>query len=170
MKHYLEQMAHLKALIFDVDGVFTNAKLHLGTDGIFTRSFNTKDLYALHQAKQAGLYLGCITRGTETQLKTTLKELGVEDVFLGISFKIEPYEDILAMYDFKDEEVLYMGDDVPDMEVMLRAGVSACPADAVHEVTAIAKYISPLNGGEGCIRDVIEKVLRVQEKWPTQKA
>lgn len=165
MKHYLEYLPHLKALIFDVDGVFTNAKLIIGPDGEYTRALNTKDMYALHRAKEAGIYVACITRGTEPLLKTKLKELGVEDVFLGISFKVEPYEEILAMYGFKDEEVLYMGDDVPDIEVLNRVAVPCAPADAVHEVKAVAKYISPFNGGDACVRDVIEKVLRVQNKW-----
>ena len=89
----------------------------------------------------------------------------MEDVFLGISFKIEPYEEILAMYGFKHEEVLYMGDDVPDMPVMEKVGVATCPQDAVPDVKRIADYVSHKNGGDGCVREIVEQEMRVQNKW-----
>ncbi len=163
--NYKTKLAHIKALAFDVDGVFTDGTVQLLPGQEPIRTFHSKDGYAIQVAARQGLQLAVITGGKSETVKERLKTLGIQDVWLGARHKIEAYEEWLAMYDLRDEEVLYMGDDLPDTEVLQRAGLSCCPHDSAPEIRAIVDYISPLDGGKGCVREVIEQVLRAQSKW-----
>ncbi|MAX79534.1 MAG: 3-deoxy-D-manno-octulosonate 8-phosphate phosphatase [Crocinitomicaceae bacterium] len=163
--HYLKQFPHIKALVFDVDGVLTDGSVTIMPSGEMVRTLNVKDGYALKTAAAKGFKLGIITGGNNIQLKERLLNLGVHDVFLKSSHKMERLEEFCLMHDLKLEEVLYMGDDLPDYEVMQHVGIATCPQDAAHEIREICSYISPFEGGKGCVRDIIEKVLRTQDKW-----
>jgi 3-deoxy-D-manno-octulosonate 8-phosphate phosphatase (KDO 8-P phosphatase) len=163
--NYKTKLAHIKALAFDVDGVFTDGTVQLLPGQEPIRTFHSKDGYAIQVAARQGYQLAVITGGKSETVKERLKTLGIQDVWLGARHKIEAYEEWLAMYDLRDEEVLYMGDDLPDTEVLQRAGLSCCPHDSAPEIRAIVDYISPLDGGKGCVREVIEQVLRAQGKW-----
>lgn len=155
----------IKAIIFDVDGVLSASTIQIGPDGQPLRTANIKDGYAMHLAVQEGLLLGIITGGKVESVRTRYEGLGLQEVHLACSVKMKTYEAILSKYGLSDEEVLYMGDDIPDYEVMQRCGCPCCPADAADEIRAISLYISHKPGGEGCARDVIEQVLRVQGLW-----
>ena len=163
--NYKTKLAHIKALAFDVDGVFTDGTVQLLPGQEPIRTFHSKDGYAIQVAARQGLQLAVITGGKSETVKERLKTLGIQNVWLGARHKIEAYEEWLAMYDLRDEEVLYMGDDLPDTEVLQRAGLSCCPHDSAPEIRAIVDYISPLDGGKGCVREGIEQVLRAQGKW-----
>jgi 3-deoxy-D-manno-octulosonate 8-phosphate phosphatase (KDO 8-P phosphatase) len=163
--NYKTKLAQIKALAFDVDGVFTDGTVQLLPGHEPIRTFHSKDGYAIQVAARQCYQLAVITGGKSETVKERLKTLGIQDVWLGARHKIEAYEEWLAMYDLRDEEVLYMGDDLPDTEVLQRAGLSCCPHDSAPEIRAIVDYISPLDGGKGCVREVIEQVLRAQGKW-----
>lgn len=165
--NYKENLNHIKAFIFDVDGVLTNGNVMITTNGEMFREMNTKDGYAMKCALEQGLRIAIISGGTNEGVRSRLKALGVDSIYLGAHHKIEPYEDFIFSYDLKPEEIVYMGDDCPDIEVMLKVGVASCPSDAVTDVKDVADYISHKKGGEGCVRDIIEQVLRVQGKWST---
>lgn len=166
-EHYLKLLPGIRVLAFDVDGVMTDGSIILTPEGDPLRSVNTKDSYALKQAHKAGLHLAAITRSRSTILRDRLKQLGFDDVKIDITDKLDAYEELKYSYAWKDEQVLYIGDDVPDIPVLREVGVPCCPADAVHEVRDICRYISPFDGGRGCVRDIVEKVLRSQHKWPS---
>lgn len=163
----LEHFRNISTFIFDVDGVLTNSKVLVLEDGKLLRSMNIRDGYALKEAIRHGYRVCIITGGKSEGVKTRLKNLGVQDIYLGQSDKMEAYEEYLYTYDLKSENILYMGDDLPDLPVMKKVAVAACPKDAAPEVVSIANYVSGIMGGEGCARDVIEKVMRVQGKWHT---
>jgi 3-deoxy-D-manno-octulosonate 8-phosphate phosphatase (KDO 8-P phosphatase) len=163
---YLKKLHAINTFIFDVDGVLTDGTLILMPDGDYVRTMNIKDGYAMQAAVKAGYRLAVISAGKMSEgVKKRLENLGVQDIYLGVSDKKDAYETILFSYDLKTENIAYMGDDLPDFDVMLRVGLAACPADAAYEIQAIADYISPYNGGSGCVRDLIEKVMRLHGKW-----
>ena len=155
----------IKALAFDVDGVLSAATIFMHPDGEPMRSVNIKDGYALQLAVKMGLHVAIITGGKTEAVRKRYENLGVPDVHLGCAVKIKTYEEFLCKYGLKDEEVLYMGDDIPDYEVMRRAGCPCAPSDAAPEIKEVALYISHLKGGYGCGRDVVEQVLKAQGKW-----
>jgi len=159
----------IKALIFDVDGVLSAETIPMSTDGTPCRTVNIKDGYALQLAVKMGLHIAIITGANVESVRKRYEGLGVKDVHLGAAIKIETYEEFLKKYSMTDEEVLYMGDDIPDFEVMKRCGCPCCPADAAPEIKGISIYISHIKGGFGCGRDVIEQVLRAQGKWMADK-
>ena len=165
---YLDLFSQLKAFIFDVDGVLTNGQVVLLPDGQQMRQMNSKDGYALQIAVKKGYIVASITGGKSIQVKERLAALGITDIHLGAMYKDEALEDIVHDHSIKKEEVMYMGDDIPDLCVLNQVGLSACPADAAWEVKSISKYISPVNGGAGCVRDIIEKVMRSQGNWYDQ--
>jgi len=134
-------------------------------DGQFARRMNIKDGYALQLAIKKGYKILVISGGTSEAVKTRLQKLGIEDVYLNVSAKKEILVKYVADHNLAWEEVLYMGDDIPDLAVMKLAGLACCPADAVAEIKEIAHYVSPAIGGEGCVRDVIEKVLKLNNHW-----
>ncbi len=157
----------IRAIAFDVDGVLSaNNVLLLPTpDGQPVRTANIKDGYAMQLAVKRGLRLAIITGGKSHEVWQRYDRLGVQDLFVGVSVKIETYESWLADNGLSDEEVIYVGDDIPDYEVMSRCGCACCPADAAPEIRQIARYVSPQKGGDGVARDVIEQVLRAQGLW-----
>ena len=159
----------IKALAFDVDGVLSAETIPLHPGGEPMRTVNIKDGYALQLAVKAGLHVAIITGGRAEAVRKRFENLGVPDVWLGCSVKIRTYETFLQKYGLRDEEVLYMGDDIPDYEVMCRCGCPCTPSDAAPEIKEVAVYISHLRGGYGCGRDVIEQVLRAQGRWMTDE-
>jgi 3-deoxy-D-manno-octulosonate 8-phosphate phosphatase (KDO 8-P phosphatase) len=168
-KSYKELLPQITTFIFDVDGVFTNGDvLLMGHDNV--RIINSRDGYAVQHASKMGYRILVISGGSSEQIKIVLLELGAKEVFLKCANKVTAYESLQKKYGFKDSEVLYMGDDIPDYRVMERVGVSTCPQDAAIEIKALAMYQSPFNGGRHCVRDVIEQTLRVQGNWFNDEA
>lgn len=155
----------IKALIFDVDGVLSSETIYLHPSGEPMRSVNIKDGYALQYAIKCGLIVAIITGGRTEAVRKRYEGLGLNDIYMGAAVKVKEYEYLKEKYDLKDDEILYMGDDIPDYEVMQLCGCSCCPADAAPEIKEISTYISHRNGGYGCGRDVVEQVLRAQGKW-----
>lgn len=162
-------LTKIRALLFDIDGVLSAETISQGPDGEPVRTVNIKDGYALRLAQMSGLHIAIITGARPEAIRRRYELLGIEDIFLSCSVKMETYEKLKAKYDLKDEEVLYMGDDIPDYEIMSRVGCPVCPADAAPEIKSISVYISHLKGGYGCGRDVVEQVLKAQGKWMNDK-
>ena len=169
MSSYKEKLSSVTTFIFDVDGVLTDGRVILLENDV-VRVLNSRDGYALQYASKLGYNIFIITGGNSQSVETRLLNLGATEVCLGSNNKLHVYDTLQEKYEFNDGEVLYMGDDIPDYHVMKRAGVSACPQNAAVEIKAIADYQSSFNGGEFCVRDVIEQTLRVQGKWFTQEA
>jgi 3-deoxy-D-manno-octulosonate 8-phosphate phosphatase (KDO 8-P phosphatase) len=155
----------IKGFVFDVDGVLSPDSIPLHPSGEPMRIINTKDGYAMQLAAKQGFQLGIITGGDTQAVRKRFESLGFRYIYLKAKHKIEEFNDFLAQTHLNPEEICYVGDDVPDYEIMKIAGLPACPADAVPEIKAIAGYISPKNGGQGVARDIIEQVLKVQDKW-----
>ena len=155
----------IRAIIFDVDGVLSAETIPLAPDGLPMRTVNIKDGYTLQLAVKLGLRMAIITGANVPSVRVRYEGLGRTDVYTGCSVKIRTYEEFVQKYGLTDEEVMYMGDDVPDLEVMRRVGCPVCPADACTEVKEASIYISQRRGGQGCARDVIEQVLRAQGLW-----
>ena len=155
----------IRAIVFDVDGVLSRQTITLSPDGIPLRTVNIKDGYAIQLAVKLGLRLAIMTGANIESIRTRYEGLGMTDIYTGCSVKIRTYEEFKAKYGLRDEEVMYMGDDVPDLQVLHRVGCPVCPRDACPEVQQACLYISHLNGGEGCARDVIEQTLRAQGRW-----
>ena len=164
-KSYKEILPQINTLIFDVDGVLTNGVVTILPDGEMIRHMNVKDGYALKTAIDKGLRICIISGGTNEGVRIRLQNLGITDIYLGAHNKTEQYFELVDMYNLNPENVLYMGDDLPDYPVMKLVGLPTCPNDAAPEIQQIAKYISNKKGGKGCVRDVIEQILRVQGKW-----
>ncbi|NPA44841.1 MAG: HAD hydrolase family protein [Chlorobi bacterium] len=164
MDNFKERLKDIKAFVFDVDGVFSQDMV-LHTDGELTRHMNVKDGFAVKYAVDNGFIVCIITGGKSESVRTRFQGLGVTDIYLGSHDKIDDFEDFYMKYNIKPEQILYMGDDIPDYEPMKASGLATCPADAVEEIQNIAHYISDKEGGKGCIRDVIEQVMRAQQVW-----
>ena len=165
MTDFKEELKKVKAFAFDVDGVLASPEVYLHPNGELMRSMNTKDGYALQHAVKRGYPIAIITGGKTDSVGDRFRGLGITDIYLGSSFKIDDFNDYLFKYNLQAEDVLYMGDDLPDYEVLKKAGVPCCPSDAVEEIKSVAHYISPYAGGKGCARDVIEQVLRLHGRW-----
>lgn len=161
----LNQFKDITCFVFDVDGVLTDGSVLLLDDGQMARSMNIKDGYALQLAVKKGYHVAVISGAGSASVKMRLEKLGVKDVFQQVENKLTQLETYLRQHDIRWQQVLFMGDDIPDYTVMKKAGLSSCPADAVPEIKQISNYISPFNGGKGCVRDVIEKVLKLNEDW-----
>lgn len=162
---YKQLLHKIDTFIFDVDGVLTNGMLTIMPDGELVRHMNVKDGYAIKVALNKGFKVCIISGGTNMAVKSRLAALGIEDIYLGAHDKIKQFKEIITKYNLTAENIVYMGDDIPDAPVMQKVGMPCCPNDAVPEVQKIAKYISNFKGGEGCVRDIIEQVLKVQNKW-----
>lgn len=162
---FLQRLKDVSALVFDIDGVLTNGDIIASDSGEFLRTFNIKDGYALQLAVKRGLVVAVISGGRGQAMQHRFEGLGIQEVFLGVSDKVQVLNALLSRYGISPEHVLYMGDDIPDLKVMQLVGLPVCPADAVPEIKAVSVYVSPNHGGRMAARDVIEKVLRVQEKW-----
>ena len=155
----------IKALAFDVDGVLSLQTVSMQPDGMPQRTVNIRDGYALQLAVKSGLIVAIITGANVASVKKRYEGLGIQDVYIGCSRKMDTYLQFLEKYSLKDEEVLYMGDDIPDYEILKQCGCSCCPADAASEIRGICTYVSSISGGYGCVRDVVEQVLAAQGKW-----
>lgn len=164
-KSYKEYLKHITTFIFDVDGVLTDGNILVNTDGEMFRTMNIKDGFGLKTAVDQGYRVCVISGGSNEGVRIRLQNLGIKDIFLGAHQKTQILEEYLKTHNLKAENVLYMGDDLPDYEIMQEVGLPTCPQDAVPEIKAISKYISHKKGGKGCVREVIEQVMKVQGKW-----
>ena len=164
-KSYKEYLNHITTFVFDVDGVLTDGTVQVNTDGALLRNMNIKDGYALKTAIDKGYNVCIISGGSNEGVRKRLEGLGVTEVHLGAHYKIDTLEKYFSENNIKAENVLYMGDDLPDYNVMKMVGLPCCPQDAVQEIKQVSKYVSHKKGGKGCVRDVIEQVLKVQSKW-----
>lgn len=161
----LQAFKKIKCFVFDVDGVLTNGTLLVMPGGLMARAMNIKDGYALQLAIKKGYKVIIISGGNSEEVKDRLHKLGVVDVFMKVADKKELLEELLILHQLKSEEVLYMGDDMPDYEAMKLVGIAACPSDAVADIKAICQYKTLVKGGEGCAREVIEKTLKLNDQW-----
>tara|TARA_R110002073_G_scaffold300272_1_gene467525 strand:- start:8882 stop:9409 length:528 start_codon:yes stop_codon:yes gene_type:complete len=164
-KSYKEYLQHITTFIFDVDGVLTDGTVTITTKGEMLRRMNIKDGYAIKTAVDQGYNMCVISGGSNEGVRLRLQGLGVTNIYLGAHNKIDQMNEFLHNYNIKLENVLYMGDDIPDYPTMKLAGLPCCPQDAAPEIKEICSYISHKNGGKGAVRDVIEQVLKVQGKW-----
>ncbi len=164
-KSYKELMPLIDTFIFDVDGVLTDGIINVFSNGELVRNMNIKDGYALKAAVDAGYRVCIISGGKNEGIRDRLKGLGITDIYLGAHHKVDQFEEYCDIYDIDKEKILYMGDDIPDYWVMKEVGLAACPKDAVPEIQNVSQYVSQKKGGKGCVRDVIEQVMKVQGKW-----
>ena len=165
MTNFKEDLVKVKAFIFDIDGVLSLQTISLNSFGVPARSVNLRDGYALQLAVKKGYFVGVISGCKSKEYQRRLKTLGVTDVYLGCASKSESFSNFLEKHNLSSENVLYMGDDIPDYHVMKMAGIPVCPADADSEIKQISYYISDKKGGQGCVRDIIEQVLRLHNNW-----
>ena len=159
------ELKKIKAIIFDIDGVLSAETITLSSDGVPLRTVNIKDGYAIQLAMKLGLRIAIMTGANVSSICRRYEGLGVEDIYVGCAVKIKAYDAFLEQYGLTDEEVMYMGDDIPDLQVMRRVGCPVCPKDACPEIKEACVYVSHCIGGHGCGRDVIEQTLRAQGKW-----
>lgn len=162
---YKEKLKDIKAFVFDVDGVFTDGSVYLMPGGNMSRVMNVLDGYAVVKALKNNYLIGVITGGNDEMVKHRINYLGIENYYAKSHDKMIDFEDFKLKFSLKNEEILTMGDDIPDLNMMENSAISACPENAVPEIKAIADYISPIKGGSGAVRDVIEQVMKVQGKW-----
>lgn len=161
----LSKFKLVKAFVFDIDGVFTNSHLYLLENGELMRAMNAKDGYAIKCALDSGYPIAIISGGRSEALKLRFQNLGVRFIYLGQENKLEALDEFIALYNLTYNELLYMGDDLPDAACLNKVGLATCPADAAVEIKEIANYIARKNGGEGCVREVIEMVLKLNNQW-----
>ena len=161
----LELFKPISTFIFDMDGVLTDGQVLTITGGTMARSMNVKDGYAISLAIKNGYKVGIISGGKAPEAEERLKYLGIKHIYMQVHNKLECLDKVLQENNLTMQEVLYMGDDIPDYAVMKQVALPCCPADAVAEIKNVSKYISPFDGGKGCVRDVIEKVMKLQDKW-----
>jgi len=170
MSNYKALLKNVTTFVFDYDGVMTNGTLILLHEGHPLRSANVKDGYILQLAVKLGYNIAIISGGFSKSMENRFEALNIKDVFLGVRDKVETFENFIKANHIAREQVVYMGDDIPDFRVMQLVGVPVCPADAAEEIKGISVYISDKKGGEGCVRDIIEQVLKVQGKWMTEES
>ena len=169
-KSYKEYLQHITTFVFDVDGVLTDGSILVTTQGEMYRTMNIKDGFALKRAHEQGYNVCIISGGTNEGVRKRLEGLGISDIYLGTHHKTETLNEYLSANGLKRENVLFMGDDIPDLYVMQAVGLPCCPQDSVPEIKEISKYVSHKKGGKGCVRDVIEQVLKVQGKWVSKSS
>lgn len=158
-------LRRIKAVVFDIDGVLSAETITMDNDGEPLRTINIKDGYAIQLACKSGLTIGIITGGDSAAMRKRYESLGVKDIFMPCAVKIKAYEEFKNSHSLTDEEIVYVGDDIPDYEVMSVCGCPCCPADACAEIKTISTYVSGKNGGHGCGRDVLEQVMKAQDLW-----
>lgn len=163
--NFKQLLKNVKAMVFDVDGVLSRSIVHIQNDGELIRTANVKDGFILKTAISKGIKVGIITGGYNEAVKKRYNGLGITDFYLGVRDKVPALNDFLEKNNLIFEDILYMGDDLPDYEVMKLVGIPVCPADASTEIKSISVYVSNQNGGEACVRDIVEQVLRAQGKW-----
>ena len=160
-------LTRIKALVFDVDGVLSDSTVAMDVEGQPLRTLNVKDGYALQLAVKRGLAVAIISGGKSPNIRQRYEYLGVRHIYMGASYKLHSLQDFCERTGIPASDILYMGDDIPDYEVMLQVGFPTCPSDAAPEIRSISSYVSPCRGGEGAARDVIEQVLKAQGQWMT---
>jgi 3-deoxy-D-manno-octulosonate 8-phosphate phosphatase (KDO 8-P phosphatase) len=170
MSEVLKKFEKIEAVFLDVDGVLTDGSILVTEEGTQLRTMNIKDGYALQWAVKQGLRICIISGGRSEGVIKRLNGLGIVDVFTGIADKLSCFEQYLIDHRIDASSALYMGDDMPDLPVMKMCGLKTCPQDAAAEIKEIADYVSPFPGGKGCVRDVLEKVLKIQGKWHHENA
>jgi 3-deoxy-D-manno-octulosonate 8-phosphate phosphatase (KDO 8-P phosphatase) len=164
-KSYKEIMNDITTFILDVDGVLTDSSVHITPTGEMLRVMNIRDGFAMKAAIESGYNVCIISGGNNEGVRIRLRNLGITDIYLGSPDKVETFKEYCEIYNIKPEQVLYMGDDIPDYHVMQLVALPTCPQDSSPEIKAISNYISHKNGGKGAVRDVIEQVMKVQGKW-----
>jgi 3-deoxy-D-manno-octulosonate 8-phosphate phosphatase (KDO 8-P phosphatase) len=170
MTNYKELLSGITTFVFDYDGVLTMGIVVLTEEGEPLRTANVRDGYALQLAVKKGYHVAVISGGKSPSMYRRLESLGITDIYLGVEHKLEVFEQYLSVKNIQASEVVYMGDDIPDYNAMQMAAVPACPADAAEEIKAISRYISHYEGGRGCVRDIIEQVMKIQHKWMNDDA
>jgi len=166
---FKEDLRNIRAFVFDVDGVLAESQTILHPSGDMMRTMNTKDGFALFHAVKNDFPIAIISGAKSLSIRKRFASIGIQDIFLDSTNKLEHLGIFLAKYNLDPSTVLYMGDDIPDIDAMMMVGLPTCPNDAVEEVQSISKYISNLPGGHGCVRDIVEQVLRSQGKWFKRK-
>ena len=170
MGNFKEDIAQIEAFVFDVDGVFTDGGIVVLPEGDFLRTYNAKDGFAVTYAIRAGYKVGIITGGYGKALEIRFRLLNVTSFQPGCTDKLTKLREFMAEHSLQPGQVLFMGDDLPDIECLKYVGMPVCPADAVPDVQNVCRYVSQFNGGEGCVRDIIEQVLRARGDWDYTKA
>lgn len=163
--HLLEKLSRLQLLVFDLDGVLTNGKLLIMPNGEWVREMDIKDGFALQHAVKSGFIIAVITGSSSTPVKQRLSKLGIELFFENTASKSIIINELLLRYGIDKSASMFMGDDIPDLDAFAAVSVKCCPADAATDVLEKADYISPRTGGNGCVRDIVEKIMRTQGKW-----
>ena len=169
MNSYKEKLNHITTFIFDVDGVFTDGSVQLYNNEVI-RTFHSRDSYVIQYASKLGYSFFAITGGHSLEVQNRLLGLGMKEVHLRSSRKLDIYNDIKIRYNLTDAEIVYMGDDIPDLPVLEHAGISCCPQDASSDIKRMVDYQSPILGGKGCVRDIVEQTLRAQGNWMKPEA
>lgn len=164
-KSYKELMNTIDTFIFDIDGVLTDGTVHVSPTGEMLREMHIRDGFAMKAALESGYNVCIISGGSNEGVRIRLRNLGITDIHMASPDKVATFKEYIELYQIKAENVLYMGDDIPDFHVMQLVGLPTCPQDAAPEIKAISTYISHVNGGKGAVRDVIEQVMKVQGKW-----
>jgi 3-deoxy-D-manno-octulosonate 8-phosphate phosphatase (KDO 8-P phosphatase) len=165
LKNTLERLRDIRTFIFDVDGVFTDGKLLVTEGGDFLRTFHCRDGYAVRRAVDEGYRVVVITGGKGGTIEHRMRKIGITQYYTGIEDKLPVYQRFVEANGIDPAEILYMGDDLNDYQVMQKVNLAACPADACPEIQSLSHYISPIKGGDGCVRDVIEKVMKLHGVW-----
>ena len=155
----------IRAIIFDVDGVLSASTIFMDAEGLPQRTMNIKDGYAIQLARKHGIEIAIITGGKGDAIRKRYEGLGVTDIFMSCKVKIDTYEKYLTEKGLADDEIIYVGDDIPDYEIMQRVGCPCCPKDACPDIREISLYVSPYDGGHGCARDILEQVMRAKKIW-----
>ena len=163
--NFKQILSGIEAMVFDVDGVLSNSEVLINENGTLQRTANVRDGYILKYALKKGIKIGIISGGLNESVKLRYQALGIEDVIIGSKRKIYDFEEFTLKHKINNRKVLYMGDDIPDYEVMKVVGLPCCPADAADEIKQISMYISPKKGGDACVRDIAEQVLRAKKLW-----
>jgi 3-deoxy-D-manno-octulosonate 8-phosphate phosphatase (KDO 8-P phosphatase) len=165
LNNFKEDLKRVRAFVFDLDGVLSSQQMFMDASGILLRTVNVKDGYALRLAAVKGYPVAVISGGVSMAVRRRMRRLGIRDVYMNAKNKQIPFQEFVNRYKLEESDILYMGDDLPDLPVMKRVGFPTCPADAVAEVKQVSRYISHFDGGDGCVRDVIEQVLRLHQHW-----
>ena len=167
---FKQRLAHIEAFVFDNDGVFTNGTVFLMPGGEQVRTASTRDGYAVQHAVKCGLRIAMISGGHSQEVVRRMNGLGVTEVIMGASLKLGAFEALCERWSIQPEQVCYMGDDIPDLPVLAAAGLACCPHDAAPEVRTACEYVSPIAGGAGCVRDVLEQAMKVKGLWMNDRA
>jgi 3-deoxy-D-manno-octulosonate 8-phosphate phosphatase (KDO 8-P phosphatase) len=162
---YKEKLVKIKNFFFDVDGVFTDGSIIVDNSGNELRVFSTRDGIAVKLATDKGYNFCVISGGKNEGVRKRLNKLGIKNVYLGVNNKMEVFKSFMNDNNLKTTETMFMGDDIPDIQILKMVGLSCCPNDAANEVREVVDYISIKKGGEGCVRDIIEQILIIQKNW-----